>query len=247
MSTRLEGVQIPVELDTSKAERQLDQLEAKLGKDSKKAVDLNRTLAQNTVLQKGSGAGGKSDTTGVSGTPRSQQSKDAVGQIPAFLQGSTPVSGVVGKLRGLAAGSATLAPLARGAAGAAALYAGTRAVAMGAPLALEAGRAFAGLSPDDPLFKAVQAQLDNLKNSFNYIESYVKSAITGVGKTYDMATAMARVNGKVPNIQIGYGIYKDADMQEDMLRKKFEHFKSMEVATAVGNSMAEMFKGGLNR
>jgi hypothetical protein len=62
-----------------------------------------------------------------------------------------------------------------------------------------------------------------------------------------MATAMARVNGKVPNLTIGYGIYREADLQEDMLQKKFEEFKQREVVEAVATSMVDFFKGGINR
>lgn len=241
MSTRLEGVQIPVELDTSKAQKQLDQLEGKLAKDGKKAVDLNRTLNMNSLLSGGGGKGAKTGTTGTGGGVSAPSIKNAL-PLP-----STPVSGVFGKIDSLASRFPTTAALGKAAGGAAAIYGAVRTVAMNAPLALEAGRAAVGLSDKDPNFQAVQAQLGHLQNSVNYLESYVKSAVTGIGKTYDMATAMARVHGKVPNIQIGYGIYKEADLQEDMLKRKFESFQKLELAEAVGNSMLEFFKGGINR
>jgi hypothetical protein len=245
MSTRLEGVQIPVELDTSKAQRQLDQLEGKLSKDSKKAVDLNRTLSMNNTLQGGGvGKGSKTGTTGAGGVP---QEKSLLQSAKNVVQGSTPVSGVFGKIESLASRFPTATALAQGAGAAGVLYGAVRTIAMNAPLALEAGRAAVGLSSNDPLFKAVQDQLGNLRNSVNYLESYVKSAVTGIGKTYDMATAMARVNGKVPNLTIGYGIYREADLQEDMLQKKFDEFKQREVAEAVATSMVDFFKGGINR
>ena len=242
MSTRLEGVTIPVDLDTSKAEKQLDQLEASLQGKKKKADEVSKSVEKNGVRP----PAGSVNTTGVSGGTRSPSARPGSLSIPRqdTLSESPPASGVLGKISMLAGRTSQIA---KGAAGGAAVYAATRTIAMGSPLALEAGRAAVGLSPDDPLFKAVQGQLDNLKNSVNYVESYVKSVVTGATKTYDMATAMARVNGRLPNIQIGYGIYREAEMQEDMLKKKFEHFKQMEVATGVGNSMAEMFRGGLNR
>jgi hypothetical protein len=245
MGTRLEGVQIPVELDTSKAQRQLDQLEGKLVKDSKKAVDLNRTLSMNNTLQGGDSKGAKKGTTGTGGVTQDRGVLPSIKSIVA--QGSTPVSGVFGKIESLASRFPTATAIAQGAGAAGALYGAVRSIAMNAPLALEAGRVAANLSPNDPLFKAVQDQLGNLRNSVNYLESYVKSAITGIGKTYDMATAMARVNGKMPNLTIGYGIYREADLQEDMLQKKFEEFKQREVVEAVATSMVDFFKGGINR
>lgn len=248
MSTRLEGVFIPVELDTSKAQRQLDKLEADIKKDGKKAVDLNRTLSMNSLLDGGGGGkGAKTGTTGVGGGPQVKPASSITGNLAQAIQGSSPVSGVFGKAASIASKFPAAAALAEGVAGAASVYGAVRTVALNAPLALEAGRAFVGLSAKDPNFVAVSQQLENFRNSISYLESYVKSAVTGIGKTVDMATAMARVHGKVPNIQIGYGIYKEADMQEDMLNKKFEEFRAKEVAEAVGVSMSEMFKGGWNK
>lgn len=245
MGTRIEGVMIPVELDTDKAQKQLDKLESDLTKGKKKADDLNKVLNK-----PGLSGGGKTGTTGVSGGP---EVKTARPGSPSFLQpqmpglGSTPVSGVLGKVGSAAAKVDSTGAIAEGAAGAAAIYGAARTVAMNAPLALEAGRAAVGLSTNDPALKMVQDQLIALQNSFNYIESYVKSAITGLGKTYDMATAQARVNGKMPNILTLYSTYKEADMQEDMLKKKFDYFKDQEVAAAVGLSMGEYFRDGMNR
>lgn len=244
MATRLEGVVIPVELDTGKAQRQLDNLEGKLAKDQKKALDVNRTLNTNSLLS-GGGKGAKTGTTGVGGLPQQKISIPTLAQNA--VQGSTPVSGVLNKIGSIASKVPSAAALAEGAVTAGALYGAVRTVALGAPLALEAGRSFVGLSKDDPNFAAVSRELENLRSTVSYLESYIKSAITGIGKTYDMATAMARVNGKLPNIQIGYGIYKEADMEEDLLNKKFEEFKQLEVANAVGVSMSELFKNGMNK
>jgi hypothetical protein len=245
MSTRLDGVFIPIELDTSKALKQLEQLESKVIKDKKKTDELNKAVDK----AEGKPTGGGKTTTGASGEPRPPASRPGTPSfIPPTTQGgSNPVSGTLGKFAGVASKLSGSSTLAEGAIGAASIYGAVRTIALNAPLALEAGRAFSGLSPNDPLFKAVNTELTNLRNSVNYMESYVKSAVTGIGKTYDMATAMARVNGKVPNIQIGYGIYREADLEEDMLQKIFEEFKQREVAAAVGVSMAELFKNGMNR
>lgn len=251
MSTRLEGVFIPVELDTSKAQRQLDELE----RDAKQ-----ESTAMERILQ----APYKKLTRGVSGTPSGSTDSGDVqkGLLSDFqrlmrldrmrkfgaarIEQEAAGRSVSGMMEGtLAKAVGEGLPGALKAAGG--IYAGVRTVALNAPLALEAGRAFVGLSAKDPNFIAVSQQLENLRNSVNYMESYIKSAVTGLGKTYDMATAMARVNGKVPNIVVGYGIYKEADMQEDMLHKKFEAFKSQEVAEAVGTSMSEMFREGWNK
>lgn len=251
MSTRLEGVFIPVELDTSKAQRQLDELE-------------RQAKTESTSVERILQAPYKKLSRGVSGSPSGSSDSNDVqkGLLSDFQRlmrldrlrkfgaarigqeaASRSVSGVVEGALAKAVGEGL--PGALKAAGG--IYAGVRTVALNAPLALEAGRAFVGLSAKDPNFIAVSKQLENLRNSVSYMESYVKSAVTGIGKTYDMATAMARVHGKVPNVQIGYGIYKEADMQEDMLNKKFEEFRAKEVAEAVGVSMSEMFKGGWNR
>lgn len=251
MSTRLEGVFIPVELDTSKAQRQLDELE-------------RQAKTESTSVERILQAPYKKLSRGVSGSPSgSSDSNDVQKGLASDFQrlmrldrlrkfgaarigqeaASRSVSGVVEGALAKAVGEGL--PGALKAAGG--IYAGVRTVALNAPLALEAGRAFVGLSAKDPNFIAVSQQLENLRNSVSYMESYIKSAVTGLGKTYDIATAMARVRGKVPNVQIGYGIYKEADMQEDMLSKKFEEFRAKEVAEAVGVSMSEMFKGGWNK
>lgn len=255
MSTRLEGVQIPVELDTTKAQRQLDNLER----------SLNRTGGSGG--QSGSRAPSGSSTRSGSGSmkPRMMGGMDLdlaedlynellrqirIDRIRKFGTIRVEQANRANSFSGIVNAAATKA-VGEGFGGAmklaGGLYAGISAVAKNAPLALEAGRAAVGLSSKDPNYSAVQAQLGNLQNAVNYLESYLKSAVTGIGKTYDMATAMARVHGKVPNIQIGYGIYKEADLQEDMLKRKFESFQKLELAEAVGNSMLEFFKGGINR
>ncbi len=243
MATRLEGVTIPVDLDTSKAQAKLNELETNLKKDSKKAVDLNRTLSMNSLLGNSGGSGGKGSktgTTGVSGGPKENGLKErAINAFANKLQASTPVSGALGKVS-QAAGVSELGAVA-------AVYGAIRTVALGAPMAASVGKGLAGLPDNSPLTKSIDIQLENLRNSVAYLESYVKSIVTGVGKTYEMSTAMARVNGRVPNIQLGYGIYREAEMEEDMLRKKFDEFKDKEVAQAVGISITDLFKNGINK
>lgn len=244
MSTRLEGVFIPVELDTSKAQRQLDELESGIKKDSKKAVDLNRTLSMNNTLQ-GGGKGAKTGTTGTGGGAQTKSVFQSVAN--AASQASTPVSGILGKVAGIASKFSAAGAIAEGALGAAALYAGARATTSAASIAANiAEGAFPNIA-DSPAFKVMQDQLNNLRNSFNYIESYVKSIVTGATKTYDMSVALARVNGRLPNIITGFGVYREAEMQEDMLKKKFQYFQDREFNQALGASMAELFKDGVNR
>jgi hypothetical protein len=116
-------------------------------------------------------------------------------------------------------------------------------VAMATPNALAIGLASNPITSD----WSITRQIESLRNSVTYIESYVKTALDAVHKTMDMSTAMARVNGKVPNITIGYGIYRQAELQEDQLKRKMDEFKQKEVAAAVGESMREIFKGGINK
>lgn len=153
-----------------------------------------------------------------------------------------PLSSAAGMIKKL-----SNSPVVQGLVGGAAVYGATRTIATGAPLALEVGKGLAGLPSDSPLTKSVEIQLENLRNSFSYLESYVKSIVTGIGKTYEMDVAVARVTGRVPNITLGYGIYREAAMQEDMLEKKFTEFKDKEVAHAVGRSMEDLFKNGINK
>lgn len=245
MATRLEGVVVPVDLDTSRAQQRLNELESDLKKDSKKAVDLNRTLSMNSLMGGSGGGGGskgsRTGTTGVSGGPKEGPIKNvAVNALANKMQGTTPVSGALGKI-------SAAAKLTESAAEIAAVYAAARTIALGAPLAMEVGKGLAGVPVNSPLTAPIEQQLENLRNSFAYLESYVKSIATGATRTYDMATATARVTGKVPNLQISYGIYREAEMQEDMLTKKFTEFKDKEVAQAVGISMADLFKNGINR
>lgn len=251
MSTRLEGVFIPVELDTSKAQRQLDELEREATKESA-TVERILKAPYKKVGQFVSGRpSGSTDSNDIQKGLLSDFQRlmrlDRMRKFGAMrIKEDAESRSISGAMEGtLAKAVGEGLPAALKVAGG--LYAGVRAVALNAPMALEAGRAFVGLSSKDPNFIAVSQQLENLRNSVSYMESYVKSAITGLGKTYDMATAMARVNGKVPNIVVGYGIYKEADMQEDMLKKKFDEFKAKEVAEAVGVSMSEMFREGWNK
>lgn len=241
MGTRLTGVEIPVSLDTSKAQKQLNDLESKLNKEDKKTKDINRTLSMNKLMDAGSGVGGGQKTETPSGTSTKIQKQ------------GNPVSGVMGKA--ISRGEALTNPGAKAvgliegflslpATKAAAAYAVASTVAKAAPIALEAIKGFNG--GDTAASSALAKQFEELRSAFVYLESYVKSFVTGIGKTVDMSAAMARVNGKVPNITIGYGIYREAEFQEDTLRKKFDEFKHKEVAAAVGESMAELFKGGIN-
>jgi hypothetical protein len=252
MPTRLEGVQIPVELDTSKAQRQLDDLERDLDKQERTGKRLQDTIGRGP----GSKPSPSGRMTGSSNPDIAQELyNDLLKQIKVDrmrtssqvrLEQARQANTVSGKLNTAIEG-AVGDGLGAGLKFAGSLYAAISATSKAAPIVLEAGRALAGLSPNDPNFKAVAQQLENLRNSVTYLESYVKSAVTGIGKTYDMATAISRVHGKVPNLSVGYGIYKEADMQEDMLNKKFSEFKAKEVANAVGVSISEMFEGGLNR
>lgn len=241
MSTRLEGVQIPIEIDASKALHQLDQIESSIKKDSKKAVDLNRTLSMNSLLGGGGGErkGAKSGTTGAGGLPIPKPSSPVTGTIANAIQGSTPVSGVLGKVAGLAAKYPTAATLAEGATGAAAIYAGVKAAAgLG-------GRALAAIEGASPgaatseAFKAVAKQITGLQSSIEYMEAKLSSYITGIGKTIDMETAMARVNGRAPNALSVYGVLQGVDEQEGKLNKAMERFKANEFWRAVGDSFRE--------
>lgn len=250
MATRLEGVMVPVELDTSKAQRQLDDLESGLGKQEKTANKIIDTLGGKKGRSPSGRMIGGMDLDLADDLHTEIQRLIKVDRMAKFgairIDAANKANTISGKLSTMSDSMVgdTLPAAAKLAAG---LYAGASAISKAAPLLMEVGRSAVNLSTNDPNFKILQDHMNSLQNSFNYIESYVKSAVTGLGKTYDMATAVSRVTGKVPNLLNAYGLYKEADMQEDMLSKRFEFFKSREVAEAVGRSMSELFKEGINR
>lgn len=254
MGTRLEGVQISVELDTSKAQRQIEQLDAQVARDSKKAKDINRTLNPGGSFGSTGAKNPATGTTGVSGGVQGTLAR-MIGRLPSVPQASTPISGTLSKAGGGGLGAAETVGaglLSRGAlgsmagtavAGAAAVYATTKAVGEGgSALAAAAQGAFPDLA-NHPAFKEVLHQVNQLRSFVNYLESTFSSFFTAAGKTGEMTAATARIHGTIPNLPRQFFAFSEADRLEKEMEKHFEDLKSDEIFRVLGSAV----RGGIHR
>jgi hypothetical protein len=95
--------------------------------------------------------------------------------------------------------------------------------------------------------QSVIGELDKLRSSIQFIESYITSIASATSKTYQTAEAVAYVTGRVPNIGLTFQYERKAELYEDQLNKRLGNFKTDNLAASVGASIAEMTRQGLNK
>jgi len=124
---------------------------------------------------------------------------------------------------------------------AAALYAATSAVAKTAPYAL---RAIEQVVPIPP---AVGKVLDDFKNVINNLEHRISNVVKAPKEAVDIWADGARITGQLPDFLYYWNQRYDIGVAEDDLQAKFDHFKRMDVAEAIGTGVAEAFKKSFDR
>lgn len=129
-----------------------------------------------------------------------------------------------------------------GIAGGAALYAAASITSKLLPTITE----FAKGAGVGDLAGPVREQLENLRAAFVNLEARVSSYFTAAQKAGNLFSAGARL-GAVPNPVYYYDQFFKLDTEEYQLRKKFDEFKTNDVARATGEFMRRSFQNAFNR
>lgn len=166
------------------------------------------------------------------------------GQI--HVQRDLEAASLQGRLRGYVSEKAGLTEEAAGTLGgvlrtAGALYAATSAFAKVAPYAIEA------VSQSVPIPPEVQAGLNDLKNIVNNLESRVTNLVKATGAATELWTEGMRVTGEMPDYQYYWSMEYDVGVAEDDLRKKFDHFKRMDVSKVIGKELGAAVSKSFDR
>lgn len=255
MATRMQGAEVEVKLDTSKAERTVSDLEARLVKMQQQAEKLRKALGAAPA----SVSGGAPSQGGVSGgTAEKNVANEVVEKVKKGMGGASFGMAVSGGAGGAAAktltgkiseGVESILPGGVKLAGAAAAgYLAASTAAKISPIALEAIRAALPAEiGNNPLFRGLETGLEALRNAFTTLESGVKAIFTATGKTADLAGASLRLTGQMPALAPIFDENMKADTQESRLEKKFAEYKQKEVAAGVGESLAKIVKESLSR
>jgi len=254
VGTRLQGVSIPVDLDTRQAERKLDELERKADRTAKAeargtAPGYGRSPSGRVTGQSNSISGGttlvslKEQKDIASGLFDDVTKLQRIERMRKFarihMQEATKANSITGKI-GNAANVIKDAAAPILATGAAYLAASTALKA--APVVATGAAALAGVTP-----KALLDQLDFVRSRVQYLESFVTSLISGFSKTHEVAEAQAYITGEIPNLGLVYQYQRKSELYEDQLNKRLGNFKSDNLAGAVGRSLHEMMKQGMNK
>ncbi len=135
---------------------------------------------------------------------------------------------VAGTTAGVAATTATL-------------YAAVSATAKVAPYAVQALSGVVGVPPE------VQGFLNDFKAVINNLENRVSNIVKAPKEALDIWSNGARITGQLPDFLYYWNQAYDIGVAEDDLRDKFDHFKRMEVAGAIGKGVGEAFQKSFDR
>lgn len=122
------------------------------------------------------------------------------------------------------------------------VYAGVSALGHSTPYAMEA-LSQAGV----PIPDAVMNVLNDFKNVINNLESRISNIVKAPKEALDMWAGGARITGQLPDFVYYWNQAYDVGVAEDDLNKKFDHFKRMEVAAAIGKGVGEVFQKSFDR
>lgn len=260
-------VSIKVRLNAEEAKREIAELRREIQLNPPPAVQ-GRSPAQQHVLRKTNPRAGHPTVSGASGDPHEGQdpymTHDNIADglrllkwlrttdrmrkfAPIHVQKAMEDASLVNRGLDYASEKLGLAPEAAGTVGgvattAAALYAATSAVAKVAPYALKAiESAGATLPPGLSKF------LDDFKGVINNLEHRVSNVVKAPKEAFDMWTDGARISGQLPDFLYYWNQRYDIGVAEDDLAAKFDHFKRMEVAQAVGKGVGDSFQRSFDR
>lgn len=153
---------------------------------------------------------------------------------------SARIRGYVAEKTGLSAEAAsTLGGVARTAG---ALYAATSAMGKSTPYAIEALRQAGAAIPPE-----VASVLNDFKNIINNLESRVSNLVKAPKEAFDLWAGGARVTGELPDFVYYWNQAYDVGVAQDDLEKKFDHFRRMELAGALGKDIGAAFSRSFDR
>lgn len=127
------------------------------------------------------------------------------------------------------------------AAATAAVYAATTVASKTAPYALKAIEQVVKIPPE------VGKVLDDFKAVINNLEHRISNVVKAPLEASNFWANGARITGQLPDFIYYWNQRYDLGVAEDDLQSKFDHFKRMEVAEAVGKGVGEVFKNSFSR
>lgn len=111
-----------------------------------------------------------------------------------------------------------------------------------APYAIEAAKQMLPEQlRDSQSVQQLQTALADLKAVVNNIESRITNYAKAAAETTELWGEGMRSTGQMPDFVYYFNQNYDTGVAQSDLSKKFDHFKRMQIATAVGKSMGEVF------
>lgn len=238
---------VKLEFDTAQAKAQLEQVKAGLERDKAKAAQLAKVNPnsfefkhlKNSLLSKEL----KDKLTKRSLNRyelRQQQAAEVGGYNPAFILGA-----IRHPLR--TAEQAALSPIGQTVGMTAATYGIARAATTATYLTMEAFKAaLPEALKDNPLFSAIQEQIENVSKAMDNFESRIISFFKATGQTKDLAFAAARLSGRMPELGQYWDRAQQMAVQERDLNMAFERFKYKDIASGLGRKIRELTSESMN-
>lgn len=256
MATNLGSVWVELELDTRKAERELEAFEQRRKeKKEREKEERRREREERAAEQRRQELIDMGRETGreirdrARGSSMADFRRRAAESFRLRLRGKMLMGG--GRAAALGAAGARLAQRAGpgtmlravGKVGMVATIAyGAASIASRlAPLALQAG---AGKVPaSGPLAELVE----EFRQQFALVEARIKALWSSIGEANQITAAGARIGGELPDWGHYYARGIAVNTQQNELKEKFNHFKRMEVAGAFGETLQKAFVASNNR
>lgn len=172
-----------------------------------------------------------------------------MGRAERFLGARRGLVGRGAQTLGGAFGRAGLGAAARGAGVAGLAYAAAAVGARVVPLGLRAGLEATGLAGTG-LGDAGEALMEEIRQKFSFLENMIKGAYQAGKDTAAFGLGAARITGEAPSLETMGEVYNMTWKQrtvEGELKDKFNQFKRLEVAGALGTTLNRVFGDGANR
>lgn len=256
MATKLGPVEIPLKLNVTDAQQQLNQLEKELkGKGLRRpgfqpiqtnpAAASSRAgtgssggstisqVAQQNFMQQVTGGVIKRVGGGLSGNPLASMAQGGISQAGGFFPGMPPALKALGT--------------------AAAAYGIASQTIKKLPEAFALGKVLAGDDANtrsmNPATNAIDETLMLLKRRVTELEVHVTGLLKGMDKAVDQATASMRVTGgKMPeHIARLVQATVQLEKQDQMLNARFETWKTREAPFATIRTWVDALKDGMRR
>lgn len=232
---------VKLEFDTAQAKTQLEQVRAQLERDKTKAAQLAKVNPnsfefkhlRNSLLSKEL----KDKLTKRSLNRyelRQQQAGEVGGYNPGYILGA-----IRHPLR--TTEQAALSPIGQTVGMTAATYGIARTATTAAYLTMEAFKAaLPEALKDNPLFVAIQEQIENVSKAMDNFESRIISIFKATGQVKDVAFAAARLSGQMPELGQYWQRAQQLATQERDLNLAFERFKYKSIASGLGKKVREL-------